>query len=354
MHRGTIRIHYPISGGEIVLRSEQSWDDDLHAARVSADRTRWEFDVAHERPHLEYKPCLREAGELLWSVGPNKLALLSEDAATDCYPHFRSGWSGLVTPILEIPSAILGRRHRLRVYLPAGYEENRLKRYPVLYLQDGRNLFFPEEAFLGREWRVDENLDRLDAMNLVDQTIAVGVWAGDRGADYTGIGYERFGRSLVEEVKPAIDERFRTLPDPARTGVMGSSLGGVVSFFLAWQWPGVFGNAACMSSTFGWQDDLIERVRREPRASRENLRIYLDSGWPNDNYEPTLAMAVALLERGFRLGRDLLHFAFPLAGHDEGAWSARLHLPLQLFSGKLRAVDRASSASESSARALHA
>jgi predicted alpha/beta superfamily hydrolase len=134
---------------------------------------------------------------------------------------------------------------------------------------------------------------------------------------------------------------------------MGSSLGGVVSFFLAWQWPDVFGNAACMSSTFGWQDDLIERVRREPRASRESLRIYLDSGWPNDNYEPTLAMAVALLERGFRLRRDLLHFAFPLAGHDEGAWSARLHLPLQLFSGKLRAVDRAGSASESSQGARH-
>ena len=64
--------------------------------------------------------------------------------------------------------------------------------------------------------------------------------------------------------------------------------------------------------------------------------LYLDSGWPHDNYEVTLSMAAALIEAGFELGTEIVHFAFPLASHDERSWSARLHLPLQIFSGKLR------------------
>ena len=77
-------------------------------------------------------------------------------------------------------------------------------------------------------------------------------------------------------------------------------------------------------------------MRREGRAGREGLRLYLDSGWPNDNYEVTLSMAAALIEAGFVLGRDVVHLAYPLAQHDERSWSLRLHVPLQLFSGKLR------------------
>src|SRR5262249_37055433 len=155
--------------------------------------------------------------------------------------------------------------HLFRVYLPPGYGENTLRRYPVAYMQDGRNLFFPEESFLGAEWQVDETLDLLDSMSVIDQTIVVGIYAERREEEYTAPGYRLYGRSLAEEVKPFIDSRFRTLPGPSDTAVIGSSLGGVVSFFMAWEWPEVFGRAACLSSTFGWKDDLIERVLREPK-----------------------------------------------------------------------------------------
>ena len=164
----------------------------------------------------------------------------------------------------------------------------------------------------------------------------VGVYATDRMRDYTQPGYEAYGRALVDELKPWIDERYRTLTGPTNTAIMGSSLGGVVSFYCAWQHPQVFGNAACLSSTFGYRDDLLDRVRAEPLEPRRDLRIYLDSGWPNDNYEVTLSMAHALIGRGFELGQNVVHFAFPLARHTERAWGARVHLPLQLFSGKAR------------------
>ncbi len=333
-YHGLVRVIYPLRDGRLVLRTEADWDRDVEP--VAQDSQGFDFEVAFDRPYLHFKPCLRRGDEIRWAGGANRLALLGLDRPQACYPHFDGPENGRITEILEFDSPVLGRRHRLRVYLPAGYDENVLKCYPVLYMQDGANVFFPEEAFLGREWQIDENLDLLNLMNLIDRTIVVGVHAGNRKHEYTKPGYEAYGRALVTEVKPFVDGRFRTLLGYRYTGAMGSSLGGVVSFYLAWQWPEVFGNAGCLSSTFSHQDDLIDRVRREDVEPRRHLRIYLDSGWPQDNYETTLSMAGALIERGFVLGQNLFHLAFPNARHDEDAWAARCHLPLQLFSGRLR------------------
>ncbi len=121
----------------------------------------------------------------------------------------------------------------------------------------------------------------------------------------------------MEELKPAIDASYRTLPGPESTAVMGSSLGGVVSFYLAWEYPEVFGMAACMSSTFGFRDDLRERVAAE---AKRPVRFYLDSGWPQDNYEVTRDLRMRLLGRGYEEGRDLHYLAFPEALHSERHW----------------------------------
>jgi predicted alpha/beta superfamily hydrolase len=119
----------------------------------------------------------------------------------------------------------------------------------------------------------------------------------------------------------------------------GSSLGGVVSFYTVWQYPEIFGAAVCMSSTFSHKDDLLERVLSEPKR---NVGFYLDSGWPGDNDEVTVAMALALVSKGWRYGRDLLYLCFPHAAHDEKAWGMRLHLPMQLFTGIVARASRSS------------
>jgi predicted alpha/beta superfamily hydrolase len=204
-------------------------------------------------------------------------------------------------------------------------------------MQDGGNLFFPEEAFLGRDWKVDRAVSLLDRMNAMDRVIIVGVYSGDRLEEYTKPGYEAYARAVIEEVKPEIDAQLRVFGSGEETGVIGSSLGGVVSFYMAWEYPQVFGFAACMSSTFSHKDDLVERVLSEPR--RES-RLYLDSGWPGDNFEVTLAMAMALQTRGYRPREDFLHLVFPEETHDEAAWGSRLHLPLQLGLGKIAAAQR--------------
>jgi predicted alpha/beta superfamily hydrolase len=227
-----------------------------------------------------------------------------------------------------------GTAHRFRVFLPPGYYENTLKKYPVLYMHDGRNLFFKEEAFLGKSWRADEVLGMLDKMNAIEEVIVVGIYPNDREAEYTWPGYEHYGRFLVERLKPLIDANYRSLSGPANTAVMGSSLGGVVSLYLGWQWPDVFGKVACLSSTFTFRDNLLERVQIE---TKRNIRIYLDSGWPNDNYEATRSMRDRLIWKGYRPGSELFYLAFPEARHDENAWAARSPIPLQFLFGRLPA-----------------
>jgi predicted alpha/beta superfamily hydrolase len=335
--RRTLRVVYPLAEGRIVLRTEQDWNRDVEPDAAPDGGHTVTFTLESHKPFLYFKPVLRVGDAIFWTPGVNRLVAMTEPDTRPVYPHFRTAGGGHFADPIEFDSTRLGRRHRIRVYLPPGYRENTLKRYPVLYMQDGQNLFFPDEAFLGQDWQVDRTVGLLDTMSAVDDFIVVGVYSRDRMAEYTRPGYETYGASLATEVKSRIDQDFRTLPGPGDTAVTGSSLGGVVSFFLAWEWTDVFGGAACLSSTFGYRDDLLERVLSEPRRE---ARLYLDSGWPEDNYEVTLSMAMALVSRGWIYGHDLLHFAFPLAEHDEKAWGLRLHLPLQLFNGIVRHASR--------------
>lgn len=321
-----IVVHYPVTKGHLVLRTSLDWDRDVLPTEVPADGAC--FDVAFPGVHLALKPCLRDGDDLVWSCGSDYV-LSAHDPDPDLWPYFHADDRGHVTEVLRFDHA--GRVHAVRVYLPPGYDENTLRRYPVLYMQDGQNLFFPEEAFGGNEWCVDETMDRLDRMNAVRKAIVVGVAPAGRMLDYTSPGYGPYGAFLVGTLKPAIDARFRTRAGPDDTVVMGSSLGGVVSLYLAWQFPDVFGNAACLSSTFGFQDDLFERIAREPRR---NVRLYLDSGWPRDNFDATNAMRDLLVHRGYRLGVDLLQFSFPDGLHAEGSWAGRIHVPFQFFFGR--------------------
>jgi enterochelin esterase-like enzyme len=336
--RRQLRVRYPAGRGRIVLRSELGWEKDVLPLAVSDDAETSTFELEARRPFIYFKPVLLRAdAERRWSAGANLLLTMTTDEPAVVYPHFDSSEKGSLTPVVELDSAILGRKHLMRAYVPPGYHENTLRRYPVLYMQDGKNLFFPEEAFLGREWGVDEALQLLDAMSAVDRVVVVGIHSGDRMSEYTKPGYEAYARAVVQEVKPELERRVRVLATPRETGVIGSSLGGVVSFYMAWQYPEVFGFAACLSSTFSYRDDLVDRVLSEPRC---RSKFYLDSGWPGDNYEVTLAMAMALAHRGYRVREDFLHLVFPLEEHDEAAWGRRLHLPLQLGLGAATVAQR--------------
>jgi predicted alpha/beta superfamily hydrolase len=327
-----IRVIYPLTAGRIVLRTDTDWGKDVEATSVSEDRTVFTFKRRSSRPYFYFKPCIVDGDRFTWSQGNNYLASLDALDGLDIYPYFYAAPRGSITDRIDVPSDRPGGTHHVRVYRPPGYQENTLKRYPVLYMHDGTNLFFPEESFLGVDWDVDSTLDLLDAMNVIDKVIVVGIYANDREAEYTKTGYEPYGRFIVESLVPWMAAHHRVLAQPEWTAVMGSSLGGVVSMYLAWQYPQVFGMAGCMSSTFGWKDDLMPRIAREPRPK---LRLYLDSGWPGDNYEVTRSMRDLLLRRGFVSGQDLLYLVYPHDLHNEQYWATRVHIPFQFFFGKV-------------------
>ena len=337
-YKRTLQVSYPAGQGELVLRTELDWDHDVYPSALSHDGTTATFEVEARRPFVHFKPCLVHNGKLHWAKGTDNLLMMPEEGGRIAYPYFFGESRGRFSPLVEIESAILGRSHRLRIYLPPGYEENTLARYAVAYMQDGQNLFFPEEAFRGQDWKVDETSQILRAMRAVEDLIIVGVYSGERRNDeYTKPGYEAYAKSLVEEIVPAEKLLLRATKDRLDRTMWGSSLGGVVSFYSVWQYPEVFGGAICMSSTFSHKDDLLDRVLSEPRRE---VGFYLDSGWPGDNYEVTIAMALALITRGWRYGHDLLHLCFPQAAHDEKAWGTRLHLPMQLFGGIVARASR--------------
>jgi predicted alpha/beta superfamily hydrolase len=330
MKRQAIRVIYPNDRGRIVLRTEENWDVDVPPVSTSAGV--WEFSVPTTRPFFYFKPLLVSDAGVQWSRGENYLATTTFDTAAEVYPYFSEDTRCSVCELMPPLASPAGIEHRFRVFLPPGYHENTLKRYPVIYMHDGNNLFLKEEAFLGHTWRTDEVLGVLDRMNVCEAVIAVGVHPRDRVREYTLPGYEDYGRFLVEKLKPLIDAKYRTKIDAANTAAMGSSLGGVVSFYLGWQWPDVFGKVGCLSSTFGYRDNLMDRLRVDPKRA---IKIYLDSGWPADNYESTRAMRDRLIWKGYQPGSELFYLAFPEAKHNENAWAERSPIPFQFLFAKL-------------------
>jgi predicted alpha/beta superfamily hydrolase len=322
----------------VVLRTEQDWDKDIEPVSVSDEGNTSTFHLQADQPFLYFKACLVQGGKHHWSMGPNKLLLMGEDDKRVAFPYFLSSDRGRFTQLVEFPSKILDRVHRLRVYLPPGYDENTLSSYPIAFMQDGQNLFFPDEAFLGHTWDVDETSRTLRAMSSVEDFIIVGIHSGDRMREYTSPGYEAYAQSLAEEIVPEAERRLRTGRHRRYRSVWGSSLGGVVSFYSVWQYPKVFGTAVCMSSTFSHKDNLIERVLNEPAR---DVGFYLDSGWPGDNYEVTMAAGNGACAGG--IWSELPPPLLPQAEHDEAAWGLRLHLPMQFLNGAVARASRVGS-----------
>jgi predicted alpha/beta superfamily hydrolase len=235
-----------------------------------------------------------------------------------------------------VRSEILGGEREVIVLLPPGYENEPQKRYPVLYMHDGQNLFDPETAFAGKHWRLDETAQQLMEDGKLQPMIIAGVYhAGEKRIDeYTptrdkkqkaGGKAEIYASALVNEIKPFIDVQYRTLTGPQNTGVGGSSLGGLISLYLGLECPEVFGRVAAMSPSVWWDRRYIVRAVKE-LGLKPRLRIWLDIGSDEGARIVADARALrgALEKQGWIEGQDLFYSEIPGAAHDENAWAARV------------------------------
>lgn len=244
-------------------------------------------------------------------------------------------------------SRFLGPARDVLVYLPPGYDEETGRRYPVLYLHDGQNLFDPATSFIpGQDWRFHRTAEALFAARAVEPLIVVGVYntGASRIDEYTptqvthsrvGGKADLYGRLLVEELKPFVDARYRTHADAARTGLGGSSLGGLVSLHLGLQYPHVFSRLAVVSPAAWWDERVIARSVRALHA-KPSLRIWLDMGTQEGRQAVRAAHALrdALVARGWSLDADLKYFEAEGAHHTEADWALRVEPILRyLFPG---------------------
>ncbi|PYJ11739.1 MAG: esterase [Verrucomicrobia bacterium] len=239
------------------------------------------------------------------------------------------------------PSKILGNRRDVLVYLPKGYRRSPTRRYPVLYLHDGQNVFDAATAFGGVEWGVDETAQRLITAKLIEPIIIVAVanTGEDRIHEYAPTAarldpekpmkskgrLRNYGRFLTEELKPFIDRKYRTRREAEFTGLGGSSLGGLATLVLGLWFPKYFRRLAVMSPSIWWDDCAVYKiVDAIDETARPPLKIWLDTGTHEDGWERARELRDRLVEKGWRLHDDLHYLEAEGSDHNEGAWAARI------------------------------
>jgi predicted alpha/beta superfamily hydrolase len=232
---------------------------------------------------------------------------------------------------------MLGNDRDLIVWLPPHYETEPARRYPVLYAHDGQNLFDPATAFAGVAWQLGETAEALIRADKIAPMIIVGIAnTMARQEEYTPKRGRQYAAFLVDEVKPFIDKTYRTLPSRQHTAVMGSSLGGLISLYLAWWHPEVFSMAACLSGTWMWDNAAsIRMVETDPRPAPQ-IKVYLDHG--SEGAEGNQAwiyrsMRDALVRRGFQVGKNLAYYFGVNDEHNEAAWGQRVGRALRFLFG---------------------
>jgi predicted alpha/beta superfamily hydrolase len=245
-------------------------------------------------------------------------------------------------------SRILGNQRDVLVYLPRSYGRSRRRRYPVLYLHDGQNVFDAATAFGGVEWGVDETAERLIRKHLIEPLIIVAVanvgedriheYAPTAGAIYESAleekrsrGWARkYGQFLIEELKPYIDQQYRTKPEAEFTGLGGSSMGGLLTLSLGLWFPNFFRQLVVMSPAVWWDDEAIVRMIADLDGALP-LKIWLDTGTNETGWERVRKLRDRLVEKGWRLSHDLEYCEAEGAGHNELAWGARVEAALRFL-----------------------
>lgn len=338
-----IRAIYPAQRGRLALRGgggELDWQRDRAPERVEGDVSTFRFPVTHGEP-VELK-LVRNDGA--WMAGRNMVAGCGDEITV--YPAFEGEQPPLENwRTVKIASGEL----RFRVQLPPSYREQTSLRYPVIYAQDAQSLWTDSQDPFGT-WGLDRVLDDLWDLGALAELIVVSIDTGSERLDKLGPvrdpkhggGHGQAHLSAITDVlKPLIDREYRTRADREWTATLGSSMGGLFSFWAAWTRPDVFGAAICLSSSFWWADRFLVRDVQAGACPAPRPRIYIDSGAAVTGFEEdastrdgihnTRAMYRALIGHCYAPSDDLHVLAWLGQSHDPSSWASRVAFPLQLL-----------------------
>ncbi|PCJ20420.1 MAG: esterase [Candidatus Cloacimonadota bacterium] len=248
----------------------------------------------------------------------------------------------------KFESKLLKNHRNIIIYLPPSYKKNSRKTYPVLYMNDGNNLFDANTAFMGREWEVDNTCQELIEKKLIEEIIIVGIYnTMGRLEEYTPTTSKQHGGGkaklyldfITKELMPEIEKKFRVKTGPKNTGLMGSSLGGLISLYAGFEYDSFFGNVGVISPSLWW-DDKYMFEKYIPNKTKNKTKIWMDmgtkEGMDSKGFSHALLdtqnMNKLLIKKGFNK-KNLFYFEHENAAHDEFAWATRMHMPLLFFYG---------------------
>ncbi len=246
---------------------------------------------------------------------------------------------GSLKVLRELASPQLGNVRDLFVYRPPSYESSD-RRYPVIYMHDGQNLFDPRTSFAG-EWNVDGILDEASSEGLEAIVVGIPNMGTARCSEYSPFDDPRHGPGngdayiafITDTIKPLIDHDYRTLPEREQTGIAGSSLGGLISVYAFFKRPDIFGFTGVMSPALWYGKrkiyDYLDTV------THVGGRVYLDVGTREGSRElhDVLDLRDRLVRMGYRSGEDLLYVVDRGGAHNEAAWARRLGKQLRFLLG---------------------
>ncbi len=232
---------------------------------------------------------------------------------------------GTLKILPDFHSPQLNNHRPVVVYLPPSYSHSD-RRYPVIYMQDGQNLFDRAASFAGQEWQVDETLERLSGEGV--EAIVVGIYhAGEeRIHEYSPFQWhthegrgDLYLRFMAETLKPAIDRDFRTRAEREHTGVLGSSMGGLISLYAFFHHPQMFGFVGSLSPALWYGSGAIYQYVRYTAFAPG--KIYLDHGTKENSAR---RMNELLIEKGYQPDKNLRYVVETDGEHSESAWARRL------------------------------
>ncbi len=263
----------------------------------------------------------------------------------------KSTLTGNIRTHVGFHSTLLDNDRTLVVYLPPGYDENPDKRYPVLYMQDGQNLFDTAMSFAGVEWNVDETAEKLINEGKIEPVIIVGIYnSPDRTEEFTPIRKSEsdpvargvyYGWFVAYEVKRFIDKTYRTLPDREHTAIAGSSLGGLIALDAARAHNDVFGECVAMSpALWSAEGELLSQWTAD-NDWMTNTKFWIDMGegetedYPAGEAVPHLqTLASTMQSAGLVKDNDYVERVVEGEEQNEAAWSKRFGDVLMFLYGK--------------------
>lgn len=248
----------------------------------------------------------------------------------------------------------LNNDRNIYIYLPPSYDLEPDKRYPVLYMQDGQNIFNADTSSSGSSWRIHEVADKLISEGKIRELIIIGIEFKERTKEYSHYScnkkkvewkeyvYAHFEYSVegkgelyedfvINELKPYIDNNFRTLPDKDNTALMGASAGGFVTFNIGMRRPDIFGMLGIISPAFFGMDlDLISSFPKKP------LKLWFQSGEKEPCLMDDTKRVVDLMkDKGYIEGEEVIYYQVPDGLHLDKEWGEKAAGPLCFFFGNV-------------------